>query len=79
VPRLSNQARWWMQLGRHLAIQGAAFVALMVIAVICAFNGSWPEAGVFALLAMFPGMMLLALIHKMRTVARRTASTKLLD
>jgi hypothetical protein len=65
-----------MQLGRHLAIQGAAFVALMVIAVIFAFNGTWAEAGVFTLLAMFPGMAFLALIHKMRTVARRTASTR---
>ena len=75
----SNRTRWRMQLARHLTIQAAAFVALIVIAVICAFNGSWPEAGVFALLALFPGMMLLALIHKMRTERRRAAVTNLSD
>jgi hypothetical protein len=66
-----------MGLARHLTIQGAAFLVLLVIAVIFAFNGSWAEAGVFALLALFPGMMLLALVHKMRMVSRRAAATKL--
>jgi hypothetical protein len=76
---VSNQTRWRMRLVRHLTIQGAAFLALLVIAVIFAFNGSWAEAGVFALLALFPGMVLLALIHKMRMVSRRAEATKLTE
>jgi hypothetical protein len=79
VPSLSNQTRWRMRFARHLTIQGAAFLVLLVIAVVCAFNGSWVAAGVFALLALFPGMVLLALIHKMRMVSRRTAAANLSD
>jgi hypothetical protein len=57
-----------------VTIQGAAFIGLMVIAVIFAVNGSWALAGVFVLLALFPGAMLLALIHKVRSVRQRADS-----
>jgi hypothetical protein len=61
-----------MQSARHLTIQGLAFVVLLIIAVVCGAKGAWVLTGVFVLLALFPGMMVLALIRKLRTVNGRT-------
>jgi len=71
VPKLRPESRWKIRASRHLIIQTAAFVGLIVIAVICAFSGNWALAGVFVLLALFPGMMSLAMIRTMRSVNRR--------
>jgi hypothetical protein len=69
MARLSSQKRWQLRAYRHLVIQTAGFVIGIIIAVVCAIDGNWIEAGVVAFIAMFPGTMALILLHKMRTVA----------
>jgi hypothetical protein len=65
----SARRRWRIRAIRHLTIQSAAFVILLGIAVLFAIDGHWAEAAVFALLAMVPEMVLLALVNKMRRVS----------
>jgi hypothetical protein len=71
VPRLSPTKRWQIRAVRHLVIQTAGFLIGVIIAVVCASNGNWIEAGVVAFIAMYPGTMALIVFHKMRSVARR--------
>ena len=68
--RLSPQKRWQLRALRHLVIQTAGFIIGIIIAVVCAVDGNWIEAGVAAFLACFPGTVALILFHKMRSVAK---------
>ena len=69
MERLSPQQRWQLRAFRLLVIQTAGFVIGIIIAVVCAVDGNWVEAGVVAFIAFYPGTMALLLLHKIRSVA----------
>jgi hypothetical protein len=74
VSESSAPRRWRIRAIRHVTIQLVGFVVLFGIAVALGVDDHWAEAGVFALLSVFPAMVLAALIQKIHRVRLQRCS-----